>query len=77
MEGLDISFECETEKTYPAVWYKDGIKVIHSPRIKIDKLKLTIYKTTLADKGSYEIRMNSIYSGADLYVKGNITCFHL
>ncbi|CAC5381003.1 unnamed protein product [Mytilus coruscus] len=74
MEGLEACFECEVEKPYPGVWYKDGKELKSSSNIKIDTIqesvhKLTIFQTTLDHKGKYEIKINDILSGADLDIK--------
>ncbi|CAC5423659.1 unnamed protein product [Mytilus coruscus] len=74
MEGLGVIFECEIEKQYPVEWFKDERKVHDSSNITIDAPKervyrLTILKTTLENKGKYEIKINNVTSGADLDVK--------
>ncbi|CAC5387918.1 unnamed protein product [Mytilus coruscus] len=74
MEGLEACFECEVEKPYPGVWYKDGKELKSSSNIKINTIqesvhKLTIFQTTLEHKGKYEIKINNILSGADLDIK--------
>ncbi|XP_052093481.1 uncharacterized protein LOC127729668 isoform X1 [Mytilus californianus] len=75
MEGLEVSFDCEAEQSYTAVWYKDGHEVKSSSNIKIATMqngkvhKLNILMTTIEDKGKYEIKMKDILNGAVLDVK--------
>lgn len=79
MESVEVSFECEAEKPYPVVWFKDNNEVLPSSKFIINTLnykfhKLTIVQPNLADKGKYSIkciRKKDISSCADLDVKGN------
>lgn len=76
MEGMEISFECEAELSYPVEWFKDDDLLIPSSRLIIETLysnvhKLTILQTTPADTGTYCVKMNEKSSSADLVVKGN------
>lgn len=76
MEGLGVIFECEVVKQYPVEWFKDGKRINDSSNITIAApqervYRLTLLKTTLKNKGKYEIKINNITSDADLDVKGN------
>lgn len=75
MEGINVQFECEAEKPYPVVWFKDNMQVMESSRFQIKTHEnfhiLTIHSTTLEDKGTYRIQMNDMSCDADLDVKGN------
>lgn len=81
MEGLEVTLECETEKAFPVMWYKDGKEINSLPNIKLMTIKstykLTILQTSLEDKGKYKIKINNISSDADLDVKGTDITFLL
>lgn len=75
LEGEKVTFECETEKPYQVKWYRGGNEISPSSNMKIESLqcrvhKLTILKTTLEDKGKYEIKIKDTSIGAILDVKG-------
>ncbi|CAC5372593.1 TTN [Mytilus coruscus] len=78
MEGVEVSFECEAEKTYnvayPVAWFKDNHEINSTSKFKKETIdnkvhKLTIQPTTLEDKGKYWIKVKDISSCADLDVK--------
>lgn len=76
LEGHATTFDFETEKeNSPVEWFKDGITITqNTDKIKMESLpghiyRLTIFHTSLYDKGIYMIKKKGTFSEAVLDVK--------